>query len=249
VTFLLTLVIGHKIKYGGGEARMGEWLGKNGIRGKLAQEILKTTTLSHGGNIMILPIAYAEAHHTQIVDGLNKMTLDPTPVEAIQAKPKPTLISLLAARIVAWSVVFISFFGLSKKFEKTLESFELETGKLLCEKLDNPKTQMVETIVDGVKKIAPQESKTFRYGRLAAQDIFATIAAGTLLYFGSHLFARRKYARQDLGPLSDAPHMRSTSFGEVTPASEKDNMKPSTNFSERIRLEKSARVEEAPSRS
>jgi hypothetical protein len=192
VTFLLTLPIGYKIRYGGGEARMAAGLEKIGIRGNFARDVLKTTTLSHGGNLMILPIAYAEAHHTQIVDGLNKMTLDPTPVSEIQAKPKPTLGNLVAARATAWVAVFVSFFGLSKPFKSTFEAFEVDTGNLLYNKFGKPKTE------SGIAKMIPkEETRSFRYGRLAAQDIFATIAAGTLLYMGSHFFARKQKEKSD----------------------------------------------------
>ena len=182
-TFVLTLIPAYWMRYKGGEAKMGEWLGKAGVKGDLAKNILTTTSLSHGGNLMILPIAYAEARHTQIVDGLNRMTGDPTPVEEIQAKPKPTLGNILGARVLAWMAVFTGFVGANKLFKNTLSTFEHEMGEHFYERFSR------------TRPVDHSKSTAYRIGTLSALDIFATAAAAILLYMGSHFFARRKEER------------------------------------------------------
>ena len=186
--------------------------------------------------MMLLPIAFAEAHHTQIVDGLNKMTLDPTPVEEIQAKPKPTLGSIIRGRLVAWAAVLSGFVAMGEFFPKTLDVFKNEFAEWFCKHTHQP------------MKVAGEETKAFRYGKLAALDVFATAFAATLLYIGSHFFARRKDAQQDPRPLPDSPHKPSKFFSEATFANEKDNPRPATNFGERIQSKRTARVEEVVTR-
>lgn len=182
-TFLLTLYPAYKMRYKGGEAWIGRHLERLGIHGKIANQVATATSLSLGGHIMLLPIAYAEAHHTQIVDGLNKMTLDPTPVEAIKVKPKPTLSSIISGRLVAWAAVVSGFIAAIEFFPKSLSTFENEFAERFCRVIRKP------------MHVAGEETKAFRYGKIAALDVFATACAATLLYIGSHFFARKKLER------------------------------------------------------
>lgn len=236
-TFLLTLKPAYWMRYYGGEARIGRFLERIGIGGKIANQVATSTSLSLGGHIMLLPIAFAEAHHTQIVDGLNKMTLDPTLAEEIQAKPKPTLGSIIRGRLVAWAAVGSGFIAMGEFFPKTLDVFKNEFAEWFCKRTHQP------------MKVAGEETKAFRYGKIAALDVFATACAATLLYIGSYFFARRKDAQQNPRPLPDSPHNPSKFFSEATFANEKGNPRPVTKFSERIQSKRTARVEEAPSRS
>ncbi|MFN7452085.1 MAG: hypothetical protein ACK5R5_04185 [Alphaproteobacteria bacterium] len=235
-TFLLTLKPAYWMRYHGGEARIGRVLERIGIGGKIANQVATSTSLSLGGHMMLLPIAFAEAHHTQIVDGLNKMTLDPTPVEEIQAKPKPTLSSIIRGRLVAWAAVLSGFVAMGEFFPKTLDVFKNEFAEWFCKRTHQP------------MKVAGEETKAFRYGKLAALDVFATAFAATLLYIGSYFFARRKDAQQNPRPLPDSPHNPSKFFSEATFANEKGNPRPVTKFSERIQSKRTARVEEVVTR-
>lgn len=194
-TFLVTIPLAYWMRYSGGEAKMATWLDKVGVRGNLAKQVLNTTTLSHGGNLMILPIAYAEARHAQIVDGLNKMVGDPTPVEEIQAKNKPTFGSLVRGRVTAWLAVLAGFVGFGTAFKHTVQTFENEMGERFCKLANVPRHYFAEAVENGFKTMKQHESKTYRIGVISAQDIFATACAATLLYFGSHFFARKKVER------------------------------------------------------
>lgn len=236
VTFVLTLIPAYWMRYKGGEAKMGEWLGKAGVKGDLAKNILTTTSLSHGGNLMILPIAYAEARHTQIVDGLNRMTGDPTPVEEIQAKPKPTLGNILGARVLAWMAVFTGFVGFGTVFKETVATFEHEMGKRFCKVANVPRYYFAETIENGIKTMQRHESKTYRVGVISAQDIFATAAAATLLYVGGQFFSRkRKEVReQERGQLCSVNQPIVVSLNEPSAMSPNSSSPKATLFGERF---------------
>ncbi len=185
-----------------------------------AEEVVRTTALMQGGNLMLIPVGLAERHKVSIVSGLNTMLGDPTPKEAIEQAPKQTWVSLIESRAVAWLGVFGAFAFTQKFFGNTLRTFETEAGNLLCEVTGKPTTRMQEVVIDGVKTMAPAESKTFIFGKLGAVDIFATAAAATLLYVGGHFFARKQEEKK-----ADKKNAKS-SRTEVVSRSD-DNEKPS----------------------
>ena len=55
---------------------------------------------------------------------------------------------------------------------------------IVCKPLGKP------THFPGMAKTVENETRLFRYGRIAAIDVFATAAASTILYIGSHFFAK-----------------------------------------------------------
>jgi len=91
---------------------------------------------------MLIPIGIAEHHKVPLVSGLNTAMDDPTPKEAIQQAPKQTWMSLIISRGLAWLAVFSALKGAGKIFPNTMESFEDETGKLVCKILRKTPRQL-----------------------------------------------------------------------------------------------------------
>ena len=193
-TFVATIFITYLLKYGswkGFHKGLAEAIEKGLTKIKpgvahaaSAEEIAMTTTLMMGGNLMLIPVGIAEHHKVALVSGLNTTMDDPTPKEAIQHAPKQTWDSLIKSRAVAWLSVFAAFKGIGMAFSQTMQSFETETGKLLCKLTGRPATRIVQGI--------EQETKTFIFGKIGALDVFATIGSAMLLYLGGHFFARKQ---------------------------------------------------------
>ncbi len=186
---------------------------------ELAETGVMTTNLMMGGNLMLIPVGIAEHHKVALVDGLNAATDDPTPKEQIQHTTKQNWISLLESRAVAWLAVFATFKTLGAYYEETMKSFERQTGELLCRITGKPAYHASQETVDALtsealklktenasKELLKQnaaelealESKMFRYGKIGALDVFATIGAATLLYIGGHFFARKQEEKKEL---------------------------------------------------
>lgn len=161
-----------------------------------ADKVLTTTALMQGGNVMLLPIGVAEHYKVPIVEGLNTALGDKTPPETIESAPKQTWGSLIESRALGWLAVFSVFAGVGKLYGKTLDSFEKETGNLLCKIMSKPTERMGETVVGGVRRWEMQPTKTFIFGKLGALDVFATIGSASLLYVGGHFFARKQQEHQ-----------------------------------------------------
>ena len=162
-----------------------------------AKKVVSTTTLMQGGNLMLLPVGVMEYYKVPIVRGLNAMVKDPTPEAQIESSPKQTLSSLVKSRLLAWTVVFGSFIGVSKLYKNTLGTFENETGELLAGVLKRPTHRDRTILKDGKEIIEKVETRTYGYGKILALDIFATAAAATLLYIGGHFFARKQEQRKE----------------------------------------------------
>jgi hypothetical protein len=153
---------------------------------KIADEAVMTTALMMGGNAMILPIGAAEHYKVPIVSGLNVMMGDKTPPETIEQAPKQTWTSLIEGRLVAWSAVFAAIIGARVAVPKTFELFPNEVGSRAHELLQKMRKRPVLT------DEAMKQTKSFQYGHLGAFDVFATIAAASILYVGGHFFARKQ---------------------------------------------------------
>jgi hypothetical protein len=200
-TFFATLALAFQIKHGrwsqgiyadairGSQRFLSRWASDEASK-KFAKEAVETTTLMMGGNLMLMPVGWAEKHKVKIVEALNTALDDPTPPEVIKEAPPQTWGSLAKARGVAWTIVFVTLFGSSMLLEKSFEMFKHEVGERFYQmarwfkrlpKL--PQAEIDRTI---------RESSSYRVGRLAALDIFATAAAATLLYIGGHFFARKR---------------------------------------------------------
>lgn len=110
---------------------------------------------------------------------------DPVSRETVIESPKQTWGSLLLGRLTAWGAVFVSFklAGSLTSFlghPNAMANFESWFAKdVVCKPMGKP------THIHGV------ETKLYRYGKIAALDIFATAAASSILLAGSRFFAKQ----------------------------------------------------------
>lgn len=226
-TFVATIFLTYLLKYGSwksihkGLATAIEKAATRITPGRshaaLAEEAALTTTLMMGGNLMLIPVGIAEHHKVALVSGLNTTMDDPTPKEAIQHAPKQTWGSLLKSRVVAWLAVFAAFKGIGMAFGQTMQSFETETGKLLCKMTGRPETRLVKGI--------EEETKTFIFGKIGALDVFATIGSAILLYLGGHFFARKQEEKKERRAASHhtgTTPTRDITAGEVEPSQKEE---------------------------
>jgi hypothetical protein len=202
-TFAATLYMANKFKN-------GEWAGqryKRAVSGvtnllkkvlpqkwaeSIGTEAIQTTSLMMGGNVMLLPVWYAEKHKTKIVEGLNVAMGDPTPPEKIEQAPKQTTLSLIQGRALAWCTVFGALVAAQSAFPKTFRTYCKEVGEITHKAVQGMKRQAALT------GKAMKETTSYRIGTIAALDIFATAAAVVLLYIGGHFFARKQEQKKEV---------------------------------------------------
>ena len=199
-TFLLTLYTTHWSKYGGGAKYFNSgsnWLIKKGLTPQSAEELLMSTALMQGGNLAVLPVKWAEDNKIACIQAIDKVIGEKTDVSALEAEDKQSWSSILKARVLAWTTVFLSLKTAGHilggdKFEAFKEGF---SKHIVC----NPLGKATHHL--------GKETNAFRYGKIAALDVFATAAASTLLYVGSRIFAhweRQKEEAQQTAHI--APH-------------------------------------------
>jgi len=197
--FIANIPFTHWAKYGGGRSCyqwMTEALKNKGISDHVAEQAFNTTVLGILGNAAIVPIKMLENKKPELVERFNKMLGDKSADASVEADPKQSWGSLIASRIAAYAAVLASFEGAlaiwgGDRFKK----FEADFAKhIVCNPLGWA-THM-EVMENGQKIL--QETKAFRYGKIAALDVFATAAATILLYVGTHMFTKknRTMARQ-----------------------------------------------------
>jgi hypothetical protein len=182
--FALTIPTTYWAKYGGGATmfrQMAQKLTRKGIHPHAAEDIVMTTALMQGGNLAIPPVKLMENYKPQLVDKFNDMLGDKSGEASVQEDPQQTWGSLIKSRIAAWLAVFAGFRGAASIFGgEKFAQFETKFAEsVICKPLGRP------THING------QETKLFRYGKIAALDLFATAAAASLLYLGSRFFAKR----------------------------------------------------------
>lgn len=207
-TFLLTLPLAFWGDHGGGKETFQKFTRflteKTPLGEETAKTVVRATTLGLGGTVMVVPVRIIEGMRTPIVNALNQRygSAEDKAVGAQEVAPQ-TWGSLLKGRLVAWVVVFSSFkaieaAGFGKKMKQFEEAF---SEKLFC----NPFKKALHTLPqaevealkalgtkDALKTLAEAETTRFRYGKLAALDVFATTAATILLYVGSRFFAKHR---------------------------------------------------------
>jgi len=200
-TFIFTVPIAYWAKYGGG-AEGFKWAGKvlrkTGISESTAEHALMTTATMQGGNATIPFVKVMENYKPALVEKFNSLLGEKDEAEEIKKEPKQTWGSLIKARIfMAWLPVFLSFKGAAmllgeNKFTAFNEAF---AKHVVCK----PMGKLTHINMNG----AMQETKIFRYGKIAALDVFATTAAAVLLFIGSRIFAERKRKKDGITPPSD----------------------------------------------
>lgn len=161
---------------------------------KYAQDATSVTALMEGGNVMLLPVGILEHYKVPLVRAANESMGDTTPPEKIQETPKQTWMSLIQGRLSAWVLVFASLTAASSVFKKTFTTYVEECGELGAKLF---KTTSHKQIFDEAGKLKTVETAPYKYGKIAALDLFATAAAATLLYVGGHFFARRHEQKKE----------------------------------------------------
>ncbi len=178
-----------------------------------ASNFLMTCTTMQGGNIMLIPIKWAENRKIKAVAAINRMVGDTTDPSTVEAVPKQTWGSLIKGRLTAFAVVWLTFTGASMAIPKTFGAFAEEFGHafakwfkgksygpnlpagLLEEQAVLRATATGEKALSRLKAvsetIAKHETWQFQMGKIASWDTIATTAAVILLYAGSKFFARK----------------------------------------------------------
>ena len=223
-TFVLTVPLAYWAEHGkgpiGGKQYFDQaktWLEAKKLSPKSSRDILMTSSLFLGGTLMVLPVRLAEAFRPQIVKRLNGGETAEAEAAAV-ALPPQTWGSLIKARLVAWGVVFSSFklvqYG-TKAIGKpeALGTFEDWFANKAC------------GLLKLEKGTAEAPSRAFRYGRIAALDLFATAASATLLYVGSRFFARHRSEKQQEKLATHTPTIF-TDQAEASPAELPDDSTP-----------------------
>lgn len=131
-TLLLTVPIAYSLERGIGKG-LFQW-GVNKLMGMnlnraVAKDIMRTTTLMQGGNLMLIPVKWAEHRKVGIVKKLNEWLGDKTDPASIEEAPKQSWGSLLMGRLVAWATVFVSMRTANHFFEEKMGKFETSFGE------------------------------------------------------------------------------------------------------------------------
>lgn len=228
-TYIVSIPIGYWVKYGKGaefNKNAAKKLTSFGFSQNTAEKTMDTTMLMHGGNIMLLPIKYAEDNKESIVTTINDMIGEKTDHIALHDEDKQSWGSIIKARIVAWCAVFAGFKGAASILgEEKFGRFEESFSKKACALLGKP------THING------KETTAFRMGKIGALDTYATIAASSLLYIGTRLFAHMERVQHDLdkehtahNPSSQHPAQTDVEPGAKTVASILATKAPAKDF-------------------
>lgn len=193
-TFALTIPVAYWAKYGKGAPYFksaSDYLVKKGFSKRIADEMTMTSALMQGGNLTIIPVKLIENYKPQIVDSLNHRFGDESGAASVDKEPAQTWGSLLKSRVVAWLSVFTGFRLAGMAIgDKNMDKFENRFAKGVCDVLGKPTHIEVPHATPG-HPATKVESTHYRYGKIAALDVFATIAATSILYVGSRFFAKR----------------------------------------------------------
>ena len=148
-----------------------------GASESFASEATKVTNYMWGGNLMLVAVGVMEYFRTPLVKAFNRLFNDPTDPRSVEDAPPQTLGSIVKGRAVAWLTVFTGFKGTkslvgAERYEKALDY----AGETWAKIRRNP--------------------GAFETGRIGAEDVLATASSATLLYIGSHFFAKRAYEKK-----------------------------------------------------
>lgn len=181
-TFIATVPLAFWTKYGKG-AKMFENISHkmhmSGISEHTTEQIMTTTALMQGGNVMLFPVKYAEDHKAEIVGKINAALGEDENCAKPEVHDKQTWGSIVKARAVAWGVTFGSFYTAAKLLGgERIEQFKGRFSEKLCK------------VLGKAVEHQGKETKSFKYGKIAAEDVFATIASAGLLFIGSRVFSR-----------------------------------------------------------
>lgn len=273
--FAAGIPIGYWGKYGGGAGMFkssAKALEKLGMSAKAADDAVMTSVLMQPGNVGLIPIKWMENRKPELVEKFNKMLGDKSADASVEHDPQQTWGSLIKSRLAAWLAVFAGFRGAAHAIgEKKFGAFENAFAEKVCNVLGKATHVAPAGVVlsPEMLKTFEYETKAFRYGKIAALDVFATAAATVLLYAASRVFAKKnpewhaKHAHLDEkieNKAQEAAQEAAMTKGmdsiieskkifteSVTPA-EKPTLKPrSESFSDTISSQKAMAAEATPS--
>lgn len=171
-----------------------------------AGDILMTTSLMMGGNVFLFPIRWMEGSKKEIVHFFNKHFGKEGEVERgdkrVTNEPPQKWGSLIKGRLVAWSVVFASLRTVKWKTPHILGAMEEGGNKLFT------------STATAVKPNMSQERQEF-YGKLgeySGVDFFATVAASSLLFVTSKIFAKKGKPENESVPSPDERPLTADEF-------------------------------------
>jgi hypothetical protein len=187
--FAAGIPVGYWAKYGKGSSMFNSAahsLEKWGMSSHAAQDVVMTSVLMQPGNLAVIPIKMMENNKQSLVKKFNDMLGDKSADASVEEDARQTWDSLVKSRATAWLAVFSGFrgFGMVVGNDK-MAAFENGFATRVCNFLGKP------THIPGMAELAANETRLFRYGKIAALDLFATAAATTLLYMGTRFFARK----------------------------------------------------------
>lgn len=153
---------------------------------RFAGAVASTTTFMHGGNAFAFVMKWLQERKEHIVTYFNTKFGKPGEVEAgrerLAAQEKETWGDIIKGRLVSWGIVFTSFFGADmiagkdaagvRRFDK----FENMVGKWVAGFTHEGKEIIANTSKENVMGELGH-SKSFRFGKILALDVFATTAA------------------------------------------------------------------------
>jgi hypothetical protein len=230
-TFVATIPLADWVMHGGGkkyyeasqaflsEKALNKVMPLTAAKGVSATALLTFATMQ-GGNALVAPIWALEKVRTPIINNLNRFVNDPTPPEIIEDKPTQSASSLIKGRLTAFAAVFVGLSGMISIIGKErVSTFENAMGRAAAGFMNQP--THIETMVNGALQKEP--TKSFRYGKLIAIDIFATTATASLLYIASRFFAKKKHET-----LAQDTAENALADGTITLRSEPQQPQPST---------------------
>jgi len=189
--FIGTMPLTFWTKYGAG-SKFHAWLTgsltKQGMSEHAAEMIFNSTVLGALGHAAIVPVKFLEDRKPECVEKLNRLLGEKDDIETVKEEPKQSWGSLVKSRVLAVAAAWVGFQGASTLFGK--EKFKHFEDKFAEHVVCKPFGKATH--------IAGQETRWFRYGKVAAIDVFATTAAATILYVGSRIFAKKKEEKSEL---------------------------------------------------
>lgn len=215
-TFIITIPLAYWAEHSkGGEKFFNSGTNKListfGMGEKNAEKVMKTTTLGLGGTVMIVPVWLAEHYRKPLVEWFNQHFGSEKDKQTVVENPTPqTFASILKGRAVAWCAVFAGFKGaeaiakqagnpaalgqfedwFSKGVNRALGKDTHDAAKLAALEAKHGRAALTAA------EKATAETISYRYGKLAALDVFATVAASSILYVTSRIFAKQHAAKE-----------------------------------------------------
>ncbi len=180
--FVATIPFMYWIRHKGGQAlytKMDQSLIRAGLPPYAADAVMKITVSSLPGNLAIIPVRLAESHKQEIVTTMNKALGSTESSVSMAPMQEVHTGHLIAGRLTAWAGISAAMAAISKAMggDRGFEVFENAFAKKVVGQW------MGKPLYDHLGR----ETKWLKSGRIAAIDIFATVAGGCILYGVSHL--------------------------------------------------------------